>query len=177
MKKSADRWKDLALIEARRMAALPRILEGEPLSRIAESLGVSRQAVHQWARKLDRCGVAGLRRRVHGRPPKLSRDQLVRLCSLLRRGPTHCGIPSAAWTSQHIADFVAQRFGVHYGPYYLRQLLASFGWTPRLLRSKRAQRQTPPLGPTQSIDDAIGSWSPASQLSRASLARYRTPRI
>lgn len=69
-------------LEARRLAAYPRIQQGESLSAIARSLGVSRQAVHQWAQKIRQRGAKGLQRRKRsGRPSKLSHGQLAQLDS------------------------------------------------------------------------------------------------
>lgn len=58
-------------LEARRLAAV-RLLRAGRLAQaeIARAFGVSRAAVCQWRRQLERGGVAGLRRRPHpDRPP------------------------------------------------------------------------------------------------------------
>jgi transposase len=119
---------DAAVLEARRLAALPRIASGESLSAIARQLGVSRQAVHQWSQQYHRRGAAGLRRRARpGRPPKLSRQQLAQLPSLLARDAKTYGYLTAAWTSQRFADLLWKRFRVRYCRSYVSRLLRRFG--------------------------------------------------
>jgi transposase len=121
---------DAKVLEARRLAALPRIESGESLSAIARQLGVSRQAVHQWAQHYHRRGAAGLRRRARpGRPPKLSRQQLAQLPSLLARGAKAHGYLTEAWTSQRFADLLWKRFRVRYCRSYVSRLLQRFGWS------------------------------------------------
>ncbi len=122
--------RDAVVLEARRLAALPRIQRGESLSGIARSLGVSRQAVHQWAQEYRRRGTAGLRRRPRaGRPPKLARRQLVQLPRLLARGAEAYGFATAVWTTQRVADLIRQRFGVRYDRDHVCRLLHGFGWS------------------------------------------------
>src|SRR5579863_7684413 len=102
--------RDAAVLEARRLAALPRIRRGESFSSIARQLGVSRQAVHQWAQRSRRRGVAGLRRIPRpGRPPKLARAQLAQLPRLLAYGAEAHGFPTAVWTTQRVADLLRRQ--------------------------------------------------------------------
>ena len=117
-------------LPARRLAALPRLQRGEPVAAIARALGVSRQAVHQWAQQYRRHGVAGLRRRPRpGRPAKLPRAQLAQLPRLLVRGAESYGFPSAVWTTQRVADLLRQRFGVRYDRDHVCRLLHRLGWS------------------------------------------------
>jgi transposase len=122
--------RDAAVLEARRLAALPRIRRGESLSAIARQLGVSRQAVHQWAQQSRRRGAAGLRRIPRpGRPPKLARAQLAQLPRLLARGAEVHGFATAVWTTQRVADLLRRRFGVRYDRDHVCRLLHRFGWS------------------------------------------------
>ncbi len=122
--------RDAAVLEARRLAALPRIQRGESLSSIARQLGVSRQAVHQWAQRCRRQGVAGLRHIPRpGRPPKLARAQLAQLPRLLARGAEAYGFLTAVWTTQRVADLLWQRFRVRYDRDHVCRLLHRFGWS------------------------------------------------
>lgn len=122
--------RDTSTLEARRMAALPRLQRGDSLSSIARQLGVSRQAVFVWARQLRRRGEAGLRRRPRpGRPPKLARRQMVRLPRLLAQGAEAYGFSSPIWTTQRVADLIWRRFRVRYDRDHVCRLLHRFGWS------------------------------------------------
>ncbi|MGA2094723.1 MAG: helix-turn-helix domain-containing protein [Candidatus Acidiferrum sp.] len=119
---------DKSILEMRRLAAFARIRRGEPLAAIARSLGVSRQAVHQWAQSVRERGAASLRRKPMGRPPKLSRKQMTHLWRLLAKTPTYYGFPEQGWSPMRVSELIYQQFGVRYDLYYIRPLLARFGW-------------------------------------------------
>ncbi len=122
--------RDAAVLEARRLAALSRIQQGASLAAIARQLGVSRQAVHQWAQQYRRRGLVGLRRLPRpGRPPKLTRPQLTQLPRLLARGAQAYRFPTAVWTTQRVADLIWQRFRVRYDRDHVCRLLHRFGWS------------------------------------------------
>lgn len=90
-----------AQLEARRLAA-GRLLRAGRLSQaeIARAFGVSRAAVCQWRRQLERAGLAGLRRRPHpGRPPRLSAGAWRDLGRRLRQGAQAHGFPTAVSSS------------------------------------------------------------------------------
>jgi transposase len=117
-------------MEARRLAAVPRLQRGEPLALIARSLGVSRQAVRKWAQQYRRGGAVGLQRRQRaGRPPKLARAQLAQLPRLLMRGAEAYGFPTPLRTTQRVADLLWQRFRVRYDRDHVCCLLHRFGWS------------------------------------------------
>ena len=122
--------RDARAMEARRLAALPRLQHGESLSSIARQLGVSRQAVFVWARQLRRRGEAGLRRRPRpGRPTKLARARLAQLPRLLAEGAEAYGFSSPIWTTPRVADLLWRRFRVRYDRDHVCRLLHRFGWS------------------------------------------------
>ena len=122
--------RDAIAMEARRLAALPRLARGESLSSIARQLGVSRQAVFVWARHWRRRGEKALHRRPRpGRPTKLAPRQLVLLPRLLARGAEAYGFSSPIWTTQRVADLIWRRFQVRYDRDHVCRLLHRFGWS------------------------------------------------
>ena len=122
--------RDAEVLEARRLSVLPRIEQGESLAGIARQLGVSRQAVHQWAQQYRRRGAMGLRRRARpGRPPKLARRQLAQLPRLLARGAEAYGFSTAVGTTQRVAALLCKRFRVRYDRDHVCRLLHRFGWS------------------------------------------------
>jgi transposase len=126
----SSRRSDAPKLEARRLSALPHIQAGDSLSVIARRLGVSRQAVYQWAQNYRQRGPAGLRRRGRsGRRPKLPRHQLAQLPRLLARGAQAHGLTSNEWTSQRVAEIIWRCFGVRYGRAYVCHLLHRFRWS------------------------------------------------
>jgi transposase len=122
--------RETSTLEARRMAALPRLQRGDSLSSIARQLGVSRQAVFVWARQWRRRGETGLRRRPRpGRPTKLARARLAQLPRLLAQRAEAYGFSSPIWTTPRVADLIWRRFGVRYDRDHVCRLLHRFGWS------------------------------------------------
>lgn len=121
--------RDVAKLEARRMAAMARLRRGESTSTIARSLGVSIQSVQRWARSYRLHGNDGLRRLPKSGPrPKLAREKLARLPGLLARGPIAHGFETPVWTSERIAGVIWSRFRVRYSPDHAKRLLQTLGW-------------------------------------------------
>ena len=121
--------RDSAKLEARRIAAMARLLRGESTSTIARSLGVCIQSVQRWARIYRLHGEEGLRQIPKSGPhPKLSPEKLARLPELLERGPAAYGFDTPIWTSERIAGLIWSRFRVRYSPDYVKRLLPSLGW-------------------------------------------------
>jgi transposase len=121
--------RDANAMEARRLAALPLLEAGEPLSAVARKLGVSRQAVFVWNRRRRQGEAALLRRPRPGRPPKLARRQLVQLPRLLAQGAEVHGFSTPLWTMQRVADLIWRRFRVRYDRDHVCRLLHRFGWS------------------------------------------------
>jgi putative transposase len=121
--------RDAEKLEARRIAAVARLQRGESTSAVARSLGVCVQSVQRWARCYRSRGEEGLRRRPKtGSRPKLPREKLARLPSLLARGPVAHGFDTPVWTSERIAGLIWRRFRVRYSRDHVHRLLPRLGW-------------------------------------------------
>jgi putative transposase len=121
--------RDAAKLEARRIAAMTRLQRGESTSKVARSMGVSIQSVQRWARTYRLRGNEGLRRLLKSGPrPKLAHEKLIRLSSLLARGPLAYGFETPVWTSERIASLIWSRFRVRYSPDHVKRLLRNLGW-------------------------------------------------
>jgi transposase len=121
--------RDVAKLEARRLAAMARLNRGESTSQVARSLGVSIQSVQRWARIFRLHGNNGLRRLPKSGPhPKLAREKLIRLSALLAKGPVAYGFETPVWTSDRVASLIWIRFRVRYSPDHAKRLLRTLGW-------------------------------------------------
>ncbi len=97
---------------------------------VARWLGVHRQSVGRWQRRLEQAGPAGLKQAGRaGRKPKLSADDLLRLEEELVRGPQAWGYRTALWTTQRVADLIQRRFGVRYHRDHVGRVLGQMGWS------------------------------------------------
>src|SRR2546429_33639 len=118
-------------MEERRFAALP-LLKAERLSpaQIARRLGVSRQAVHDWAHRLLEDGPDALKRRVRpGRRSRLTHAQWQDRLAVLQEGAQSAGFLTQRWTLGRIQQIVQERFGVRFSPHYLSERLHKLGWS------------------------------------------------
>ena len=76
-------------------------------------------------------GEEGLRRRpkTGGPRPKLAREKLARLPSLLAQGPSAHGFDTPVWTTERIAGLIWRRFRVRYSRDYVKhRLMPRLGW-------------------------------------------------
>lgn len=132
-------WKPRQLthsrLEERRLEA-GRLLQAGHLSHaaIARQMGVSRTAVSRWAQQLRR-GQGDLsrlkKRRVPGRPPRLTPEQWQLLLQVLGRGALQAGFDTDRWTLGRIRAVILVEFGVEYHTHYLSHRLKTLGWSPQ----------------------------------------------
>ncbi|MGA7796760.1 MAG: helix-turn-helix domain-containing protein [Candidatus Acidiferrales bacterium] len=123
--------RDAKKLEARRFAAVARLKRGESTAAIARSLGVCRQSVQRWAAWYRLRGDEGLRHRpkTGGPRPKLARDKLAQLPTLLAQGPSAHGFDTPVWTTERIAGLIWRCFRVRYSRDYVKhRLMPRLGW-------------------------------------------------
>jgi transposase len=136
--------------EARRLEG-GRLLRTTTLSKaeIARRLGVTRSAVTQWAKQLQkrRNGLNALRRRPHtGRPPRLTAANWRRLLVLLRRSARAEGFNTDRWTLSHIQQLILREYGISYSKSYLSDKLYDLNWNvdDPIPRNRLNQHYHPP---------------------------------
>jgi transposase len=136
--------------EERRLAALPLLKTGRfSHAQIASRMGVSRQAVNDWAHRLAQQGPAGLKCRVHpGRPARLSDQQWQTLLALLHQGAQAAGFLTERWTLLRVQQVVHERFGVRFSTSYLSVHLRQLGWSV----------QKPQPSPREREDALVEAW-------------------
>lgn len=111
-----------------------RLLQAGKLSQAetARQLGVSRASVSDWAEKVKKGGMRGLRKRkAIGGVSKLTKEQKQRLKHFLDRGAVACGFSTDRWTLQRVGELIEREFGVSYHPNYLNRLLDKLGFSPQ----------------------------------------------
>jgi transposase len=119
---------ELRLIK--RIHALLSIIEGKPVSEVANLLKLSSQAIYNYItafvlKRLDSL----VYKRPPGRPRKLTKTQRKVLAKLIERGPEKAGYDCGCWDTVLIQDLVYTRFGVAYHPHYVAELLKNMGFS------------------------------------------------
>src|SRR2546430_15276853 len=96
--------------EERRMQAWKLHEQGWRQKDIAIALGVTEGAVSQWFKKAKEQGVQALRHQPPpGAKPKLSKEQLAQLPTLLKQGAEAFGFRGQVWTTERVALMIKQQ--------------------------------------------------------------------
>ncbi|MBI1750357.1 MAG: IS630 family transposase [Acidobacteria bacterium] len=122
--------RDFDALEARRLRAASLFKQGESQAEVARALGVHRQTVHRWAKRVEREGRAALRQAGRaGRKPRLSAVQLRRIAQELKRGPEALGYETSLWTAPRVAELIQRECGIQYHPGHVWKILRQMGWS------------------------------------------------
>jgi transposase len=129
-------------LERRRMEAARLLREGVRQAEVARRLGVRRQSVNEWAKKIGRVGMWGLKAGRLGRPGKLHAEQLKRVEKQLERGPKVKG--ARKWTVRRVRELIEQECRVEYCAAGAWGVMRGMGWKWRggrgWKREERGQR-------------------------------------
>src|SRR5258708_6541935 len=126
--RQAYRAGDVGMVK--RVTAMLRISQQEPVVVIAQGLDCSVSSMYEWLKRLVYESVAGLKVSWQGgRPSKLSKAQKVRLAELVKAGPSAAGFESACWNAGMIQALIEREFGVLYNVHYVAELLGNLGFS------------------------------------------------
>ena len=123
--------RNLSGLERRRMEAARLLREGVWQAEVARRLGVRRQSVSEWAKKIRRGGVWALKARRLGRPRKLHTEQLKQVEKQLRRGPKVMrarNMRSGKWTVRGVRELIERECRVGYCAAGAWGVLRGMGW-------------------------------------------------
>jgi transposase len=119
---------DHEALEAYRLAAVRLRKKGVPVRTIAESFGVTPEAVYIWLKKASTQGLKSLRStKAPGPEPALSREQHTELLKCMRRPASEFGYATDLWSGPRVAHWVKRRFGVKYHPKHMPRFLRRLG--------------------------------------------------
>jgi transposase len=100
--------------------------EGIRQAEVARRMGVRRQSVNEWAKKIRRRGVWALKAGRLGRPRKLHQEQLSRVEKQLERGPQRAH--SKRWTVRRVGELIERECRVQYCAAGAWGVLRGMGW-------------------------------------------------
>jgi transposase len=116
-------------LERRRRRAVELVDAGESPTVVARIAGVTQTSLQRW-RRLARQPNGLAAKPALGPKPRLSKQQLAALETLLKEGAVACGWPNHLWTSKRVAILIRRHFGVHYHPDHVRRMLEQrLHWT------------------------------------------------
>jgi len=134
--------RDLEAMQERRLEGARLLKRKVAQSEVARRLGVTRQTVNVWAKRLDdaRGAVGKLRARTLGRPRRMDEEQCKALRSILLVGALTAGFPTELWTIKRVRAVIQQRFGIAYSTAGCWRLLRELGFTPQKPEKRALQR-------------------------------------
>lgn len=127
---------DHQTLEGYRFAAVKLRDRDVPVATIAESFGVTTEAVYIWLKKARISGVKSLRSsKAGGREPDLSEKQFPALLKAIRHPASKYGYPTDLWSGPRLRHFIKGEFGIDYHkkhmPRFLRRLGLNFKFPER----------------------------------------------
>ena len=123
--------------------------QGYKRQQIADALGLTQAAVSLIIKRAKVGGVAVLRHhKPSGPKARLRPEQQQELLAELAQGAEAHGFHGDVWTTQRVAQFIAQEFGVKHHPDHIGPLLRQLGWSP----------QRPIIRASQRDEAAIEEW-------------------
>ena len=175
---------------ARRVEGFRLLGQAVSQTEVARLCGVSRQAVHAWARLLAESRQRGVSpvTRPRGRPQRLSGAQRQWLAGKLAGSAEQAGLPAGPWTVERVRGLLGREFSVQFSHGGCWELMRQLGW-----RSGRQPRalldQGLPAGAlaaaqvlAQAAADALPAWLPppsvqAAPADESDLAWLLTPPV
>ena len=119
-------------LQRRRLRAMELLRQGYAPVEVARMVGAERRSVRRWNAAYRQRGQAALAARpAPGRPAKLPPVRLRTLERHLLRGAKAAGFPTDLWTCPRVAQWIEQRFAVHYHVDHISRLLHTLGWSPQ----------------------------------------------
>lgn len=142
---SADRLRRGARREkdgraAARMYAIANALDGLSRAEAARLAGMERQALRDAVLRYNAEGLAGLRDRPKGRPPRrLTGTEEAALAAVILKGPDPEADGVCTWTRADLCRWLEARFGKTYHPSSMSRVLRRMGFSRQKVRPVHAK--------------------------------------
>jgi transposase len=123
------------------MYAIANALEGMSRAEAARLAGMERQALRDAVVRYNAEGLAGLRDRPKGRPPRrLTEGEEAALAAAILRGPDPERDGVCAWTRADLCRWMERHFGKSYHPSSMTRVLRRLGFSRQKARPAHPRR-------------------------------------
>jgi transposase len=125
--------------------AVELFLNGEPVSSISRSIGVSRQTVYNWIKIRSRKGKKGLKNCKIGRPKGIQMNswqsaQIVK--AIMNSCPDEHSMPFFLWTRESVGLLIEKKLKIKLSKWTVGRYLKKWGFSPQK-PARRAIEQNP----------------------------------
>ena len=135
-------------MEARRLRAVPYFKKTWPERRIAQKLGVSPIAVHQWKVAWKQKGRRGLKARRYGSVSKLSTKKEASVRAKIKKGAEAAGFSGDFWTLNRLTNAIRTWTGISYQDRSVWHLMRRLGFSCQKPAKRAVERD----------EKAINTW-------------------
>lgn len=134
---------DHKTLEGYRFAAVKLHKRSVPVATIADSFGVTTEAVYIWLKKAREEGINSLRSTKAGGPhPSLDERQFIEMLKAIRRPASELGYATDLWSGPRLRHFIKHEYGVQYHRKHMPRLLRRLGLNFKF-PERRALEQDP----------------------------------
>jgi transposase len=117
------------VLEHFRFSAIKLHRKNIPVNDIADSFGVTRQAVYRWIKNEKENGMRSLKSRKSPGPDiSLTDKQLRKLLSIIKKPASESGYSTDLWSGPRIRHLIKHKFKIEYHPKHLPRLMKSLGF-------------------------------------------------
>lgn len=133
MRHDDGRKLDHKTLEAIRVRAVQRVMDGESPEVVIKALGMSRARIYEWLAAYREGGFDALKaKQISGRPKKLSGAQIRELYIWITTfTPDQLKFDFALWTRGRVRELIRQKFNVRLSDVSVGRLLRNLGLTPQ----------------------------------------------
>ncbi len=133
MRHGDGRKLDHKTLEALRIHAVQRVMDGESPEVVMKALGMSRARIYEWLAAHREGGFEALKaKQISGRPKKLIGQQIRELYIWITTFmPDQLKFSFALWTRDRVRELVRQKFNVRLSDVSVGRLLRNLGLTPQ----------------------------------------------
>lgn len=117
-----------------RFRAVKAVLDGKSQVEVAETLGVTRQAIGKWIKAYREGGKKALKSKRQGRPKggtllPWQSAQIVK--TIMNRHPEQLKLPFYLWTRDAVGRLIEKRYGINLSRWTVGRYLKRWGFTPQ----------------------------------------------
>lgn len=134
------------VLEHFRFSAIKLHRKNIPVDDIADSFGVTRQAVYRWLSKEKETGKRSLKStKAPGPDFHLTENQLKKLLSLIRRPASELGYSTDLWSGPRIRHLIKHKFKIEYHPKHMPRLMKNLGLKLKFPERRALEQDTKAL--------------------------------
>ena len=133
-------------LERIRITAVHRVRNGEPADKVMEEVRLTKPRIYEWLALYEKGGFEALKaKKIHGRPSKLTDEQLAKLYrDIVEKNPlVDLGFSHPLWRCSYVQELIQKSFGIVISESQAgRRILQKIGLRPTKLIKPTLSKET-----------------------------------